>query len=196
VAACQTCHESAPYVGMIASSASTAGDSRPTALDKIHPPTGDCNGCHTTTPPFASDVTGSAKPSNHIPTTAPCAQCHTTAGNYAAYSVTGTHQGVTGCLTCHGSTVAGTFANITIVSTPSNHFPIGSLDCNGSGCHSTSNVNPGGFKVGAASLTAPTLPAPGPTPVATAVPSCQPCHETSPYVGMLASTATTAGDSR
>src|SRR5205823_13425265 len=55
VAACATCHESAPYVGMIASSASTAGDSRPTALDKIHPTSGDCNGCHTTTPTFARD---------------------------------------------------------------------------------------------------------------------------------------------
>jgi len=66
-----------------------------------------------------------------------CAQCHTTAGNYALYSVTGTHQGVTGCLTCHGSTVAGTFANIKIVTNPSNHIPFGNLDCNRSGCHST-----------------------------------------------------------
>src|SRR6202035_881448 len=196
VSACQTCHESAPYVGMLVGTATTAGDSRPTALDKNHPTSGDCNGCHTTTPTFATDQTGTAKPANHIPTTAACAQCHTTAGNNALYSVTGTHQGVTGCLTCHGSTVAGTFANITIVSTPSNHFPIGSLDCNGSGCHSTSNVNPGGFKVGAASLTAPTLTVPGHTTVATAVPSCQTCHETSPYVEILASTATTAGDSR
>jgi hypothetical protein len=196
VTGCTTCHESAPYVGMLASSATTAGDSRPTAFDKAHPTSGDCNGCHTTTPTFTTNQTGGSKPSNHIPTTAACAQCHTTAGNYAAYSVTGTHQGVTGCLTCHGSTVAGTFANITIVSTPSNHFPIGSLDCNGSGCHSTSNVNPGGFKVGAASLTAPTLTVAGHATVASPVPGCMTCHETSPFVGMLASTATAAGDSR
>src|SRR6202035_1437572 len=195
VAACQTCHETAPYVGMIASSASTAGDSRPTALDKIHPTTGDCNGCHTTTPTFASDVTGSAKPANHIPTTAPCAQCHTTAGNYAAYSVTGTHQGVSGCLTCHGSTVAGTFANIKIVSSPSNHIPFGNLDCNGSGCHTTTNVNAGGFKLGTASISNPTLTVAGHATVA-AVGACATCHESAPYIGMLASTSTTAGDSR
>ena len=91
---------------MVVSSATTAGDSRPTALDKIHPTTGDCGACHTTTPVFATDQTGTAKPANHIPTSAPCAQCHTTAGNNALYSLTGTHQGVTGCLTCHGSTVA------------------------------------------------------------------------------------------
>src|SRR5207244_6135812 len=87
-----------------------------------------------------------------IPTTAACAQCHTTAGNFALYSVSGVHQGITGCLSCHGSNVAGTFsiaANpvFSIVATPSNHFPVGSLDCNGSGCHTTGNVNTGGFKL-------------------------------------------------
>ena len=50
-----------------------------------------------------------------------------------------------------------TFANITIVSTPANHFPIGTLDCNGSGCHTTTNVNAGGFKLGSASIATPTL---------------------------------------
>src|SRR5205814_118358 len=113
VAACQTCHETAPYLGMIASSATAWGDSRPQAFDKVHPVAGDCNGCHTTTPTFATDMTPSAKPANHIPTTAPCTQCHTTANDYAQYSSPGTHQGVTGCLSCHGSTVATTFATIT-----------------------------------------------------------------------------------
>jgi hypothetical protein len=196
VAGCQTCHETAPYTGMMVSTATTAGDSRPTALDKSHPTTGDCNGCHTTTPTFASDQTGNAKPANHIPTTAACAQCHTTPGNNAVYSVTGTHQGVTACLTCHGPTVATTFANITIVTTPGNHMPIGSLDCNGSGCHTTTNVNPGGFLIGTANLTTPTLTVAGHTTVGTAVSGCQTCHETAPYIGMLASTATAAGDSR
>src|SRR5204863_270427 len=177
VAACQTCHESAPYVGMRASTATTAGDSRPTALDKIHPTTGDCGTCHTTTPTFATDQTGNAKPANHIPTTAPCAQCHTTAGNYTLYSVTGTHQGVTGCLTCHRATVAKTFANVTIVSNPSNHIPFGTLDCNRSGCHSTSNVNPGGFRLGTASVNTPTLSVAGHTTIATVVSGCQTCHE-------------------
>ena len=196
VAGCQTCHETAPYIGMVVSTASLAGDSRPTALDAAHPTTGDCNACHTTTPTFAGNQTGGAKPSNHIPTSAACAQCHTTAGNYAAYSVTGTHQGVTGCLTCHGPSVATTFANVTIVTTPANHMPIGSLDCNGSGCHTTTNVNPGGFKIGAASVSSPTLTVAGHTTVAAAVAGCQTCHETAPYIGMVASTASLAGDSR
>src|SRR5205814_7956310 len=197
VGTCTTCHETAPYLGMLASTGSSAGDSRPSAtLDALHPATGDCVSCHTTTPTFTSDVTAAGKPTNHIPTTAPCTQCHTTAGNYALYSVTATHQGVTGCLTCHGSTVAGTFANITIVSNPSNHMPIGNLDCNGSGRHTTTNVNAGGFKLGTASMANPTLTVAGHGTVAAAVAACQTCHETSPYVGMLASTATTAGDSR
>src|SRR5437763_1253372 len=196
VAACQTCHESAPYVGMMASSATAWGDSRPQAFDKVHPATGDCNGCHTTTPTFVTDMTPSAKPANHIPTSAPCTQCHTTAGNYAAYSVTGTHQGVTGCLSCHGSTVATTFANITLVTNPSNHFPLGTLDCNGSGCHTTGNVNAGGFKLGTASIASPTLSAAGHTTATGAGLACATCHETAPYLGMIPSTSTVAGDSR
>src|SRR5207244_8980163 len=85
VASCATCHESAAYLGMMASSATAWGDSRPQAFDKVHPVAGDCNSCHTTTPTFATDVTPSAKPANHIPTTAPCTQCHTTANDYAQY---------------------------------------------------------------------------------------------------------------
>jgi hypothetical protein len=198
VATCSSCHETAPYLGMVASSNTAAGDSRPNGtLDAAHPTSGDCGGCHTTTPTFSSDQTGSsAKPANHIPTTAACAQCHTTAGNYAAYSVTGTHQGVTGCLTCHAPSVATTFANVTIVTTPSNHIPIGSLDCNGSGCHTTNNVNPGGFSLGTANINTPTLNTAGHTTVATAVTSCQTCHQSASYLGMVASTNTSAGDSR
>src|SRR5260370_32720302 len=127
---------------MLASTATTAGDSRPTAFDKNHPLSGDCIGCLTTTPTFAGDVTAAGKPTNHIPTTAPCTQCHTTAGNYALYSVTGAHQGVTGCLTCHGPAVATTFGNTTIVSTPSHHLPIGPLDLNSACCHTPPNVTP------------------------------------------------------
>ena len=90
-----------------------------------------------------------------------------TPGQNSSYSVTGTHQGVTECLSCHGPPPAGGWANITIVGTAStNHMPIGNLDCNGSGCHSTSNVNPGGFRLGAASITAPTLNVAGHTTVA------------------------------
>jgi hypothetical protein len=197
VASCQTCHETALYRGMIASSKSVAGDSRPTALDPAHPTSGDCSGCHTTIPTFASNETGGAtKPSNHIPTSAPCAQCHTTAGNYALYSVTATHQGVTTCLNCHAPAVANSFANVTLVTTTANHIPIGTLDCNGSGCHTTANVNTGGFNLGSANISSPTLKVPGHTTVAAAVPACQTCHETAPYQGMVSSSATAAGDSR
>src|SRR6516162_6381452 len=185
-------------MGMIAGTAAAWGDSRPTAYDKNHPTSGDCNGCHTTTPTFVTDQTGNAKPNNHIPTSAPCAQCHTTAGNDAVYSVTGVHQGVTACLACHASTVATTFANVTIVSTPTNHIPIGSLDCNGSGCHSTTNVNPGGFHIGAASTATPTLTVAGHTTIGGAggVSGCQTCHEAAPYLGMSASTVAAWADSR
>jgi len=172
-------------------------------LDSKHPTTGDCGNCHVTTPTFASDLLPTAgKPSNHIPTSAACAQCHTTAGNFAVYSVTGTHQGATGCLSCHGPSVASRFniaANptFTMVTTPGNHIPIGTADCNGSGCHSTSNVNPGGFRVGAASLTAPTLTVTGHTTIAShGVSGCQSCHESASYLGMMAGSAATWGDSR
>src|SRR5256885_641126 len=191
VGACATCHETAPYMGMTPSMAPPGGDSRPTAYDAKHPTTGDCGNCHVTTPTFATDLLPTApKPANHIPTTAVCAQCHTTAGNFALYSVTGTHQGVSGCLTCHGSTV-GPFVNVTLVTTPGNHMPIGTLDCNGSGCHSTTNVNAGGFRLGTASMANPTLTVAGHTTVAAAVSGCMTCHETAPYAGMLVGTAST-----
>src|SRR2546421_4877220 len=32
----------------------------------------------------------------------------------------------------------------TMMMKPGNHIPIGNVDCNGSGCHTTGNVNPGG----------------------------------------------------
>jgi len=205
VSGCQGCHETAPYLGMIASTAGAWGDSRPTAFDKSHPTTGDCNGCHTTTPTFFTNQSGGGKPANHIPTgvppysgTAPaCATCHTTAGNYAAYSVGAVHTGVTQCSVCHGLSVANTFANVKIVTTPANHIPFGNADCNKSGCHVTNGGAAGGFKIGAASLANPTLNVAGHTSVAGAgVSGCQGCHETAPYLGMIASTAAAWGDSR
>ena len=175
-------------MGMLASTNTTSGDSRPNStLDGNHPTNGDCMGCHTTTPTFASDVTGGGKPANHIPTSAPCAQCHTT-GIYSQYSVTATHQGVTSCLSCHGPTV-GPFANVTMVTsaTPGNHIPIGTLDCNGSGCHSTANVNPGGFLIGSASTTTPTLTAAGHTTIGGTggVSGCQTCHQSAQFLSLI-----------
>jgi hypothetical protein len=202
VSGCSNCHETAPYVGMMASTATAWADSRPQAFDSAHPASGDCGTCHVTAPTFAANVTA-GKPNNHIPTSAPCLQCHTTAGTYAMYSVTATHQGVTGCLSCHGPST-GPFAGpppsntLTIVGWPaSGHLQIGTADCNGSGCHSTANVNPGGFRIGAANITSPTLNTAGHATIAAAgVSGCSSCHETAPYMGMMPSTNTTAGDSR
>src|SRR5207237_1903548 len=104
VGACSTCHEAAPYLGMMVSTATAWGDSRPQAYDKAHPASGDCNGCHTTSPTFATNQMGSsAKPANHIPTNAACAVCHTTAGNFGAYVMGATgHAGITSnCAQCH-----------------------------------------------------------------------------------------------
>src|SRR5207302_6873514 len=87
---------------------------------------------------------------------------------------------------------------ITIAGWPgSSHIAIGSADCNGSGCHTTANVNPGGWKIGSASITAPTLSVAGHTTIAAAgVAGCSNCHETAPYLGMIAGSNTSAGDSR
>jgi hypothetical protein len=135
---------------MIASSATAWGDSRPQAFDKNHPSSGDCNGCHTTTPTFFTNQSGSsAKPANHIPTTAPCAQCHTTAGNYAAYVMGAAgHAGITNnCAQCHAYGIS--FYNIAAPTLkqpavgPTGHIP--AVPPNGTKvvacelCHSPSN---------------------------------------------------------
>ena len=133
VPACQTCHQTAPYHGMIASTASAAGDSRRPAFDKGTPDLGRLRRLPHHLPTFATNVDNSAQAGESHSDKRACTQCHTTPGNYALYSVTGTHQGVTGCVSCHGPSVATTFANITITTTPGNHIPIGALDCNGSG---------------------------------------------------------------
>src|SRR5207302_9786194 len=88
VGACSTCHQSAPYIGMLVGTATTWGDSRPTAYDKAHPTSGECSTCHTTTPTFASNQTGNANPPTPNPTTAPSGHGHKTAANNAPYQVT------------------------------------------------------------------------------------------------------------
>src|SRR5205085_5313285 len=87
-------------------------------------------------------------------------------------------------------------AHATLVRTPATPMPIGSLDCNGSGCHTTANVNAGGFKLGTANISSPTLSVAGHATAAAAVPLCVTCHETAPYMGMTPSTALPGGDSR
>ena len=79
-------------------------------------------------------------------------------------------------------------------------MPIGTADCNGSGCHVTNGGAVGGFKIGAGSAgnpTNPTLTAVGHTTVAGAgVSGCNTCHETASYIGMVPSTASPGADSR
>ena len=108
---CASCHETAAYLGMKPSTATSAADSRP-PVNSTRITRRRATAASATIPPRSPATR--CRPANHIPTSAPCAQCHTTPGNYALYSVTGTHQGVTNCLSCHGPTVATTFANITI----------------------------------------------------------------------------------
>src|SRR5437667_10075437 len=86
-------------------------------------------------------------------------------------------------------TVAGSPGNIRIATA--------SADCNGSRCHATANVSPGGFKIGTANISTPTLTVAGHTTIASGgVSGCSNCHETAPYLGMMASSNTAAGDSR
>src|SRR4029077_1461967 len=141
------------------------------------------------------------KPANHIPTSAPCIQCHT-AGNYAQYSSPATHQGVTECLSCHAPAVVAKFSTtnpaFSILSIPGNHIPPTSPppDCGSSGCHTTANVTPGGagFRIGTPSISSPTLNVAGHTAVSSI--ACATCHESAPYMGMMASTSSAMGDSR
>jgi hypothetical protein len=220
VAQCNTCHENAQYAGMAASTQQAAADSRPMLKDPQHPAAPqDCGNCHVTTPTFTSNMlcgsqqlpacTG-AVPANHIPTNgAVCAQCHTTQGSFAVYSVTGVHQSQTTCNSCHGPT-AGTLGprtflgpppsnTITIVGLSANHIPTGAgsgVDCGSSGCHTTANVNPGGFFIRAASITVPTLNVAGHTSVGAAS-GCQSCHQSAQYQGMLVGSSMSAmGDDR
>ena len=74
--ACATCHEAGrSFYGV-------SIVTRPTlAQDPIHPQTGDCGSCHSSTTSFTAGIT--TQPANHIPTTQPCTLCHTTPGNFA-----------------------------------------------------------------------------------------------------------------
>ncbi|NVO06172.1 MAG: hypothetical protein HXX19_09715, partial [Rhodoferax sp.] len=88
--------------------------------DSVHPLTGDCSQCHTSTSVF----TGQAKPAGHMPTTAPaCSTCHSSDYSVAGLSsLTNLHTGITAgmvtykaatigsktCSTCHVAGTGGT----------------------------------------------------------------------------------------
>jgi hypothetical protein len=127
---CGTCHTKTGgiiYAGMLASQVG-GGDQFPTATeDPSHQGyVGDCVNCHTTVPTFATNNTGGALPSNHIPLSAfaaapACSVCHINPSNYSVAQMS--HSGLTsGCKTCHGATQLS-FANVTPMAEPATHVP-------------------------------------------------------------------------
>jgi len=200
VPACDTCHEAnaadLTFQGVLTSiylrpDTANSGLSLGLGLDPTHgtgnQATQDCKQCHSTTPPFTSNL---ALPSNHIPLNSPtpaCTDCH--ASGYAPGVSTMKHADVTtatpACATCHyTSTVfagSGQGSNGQpwqvpgTVGTPGagNHIPIGSAGCNGSGCHSVSDTM---TSTGAQFVLSgtPVLSAAGHTTLSAL--SCQSCH--------------------
>src|SRR5207302_4328994 len=134
-------------------------------------------------------------PPTHVSTPGPSTPGHSAVDTVALFPHAVSGCRVTHCLSCPGTTSTTTFPIFSILTNPGNHIPFASLDCNGSGCHTTSNVNAGGFKLGSASLTAPTLSVAGHTTVAAGVAACQTCHESAPYLGMIAGRESTRRDS-
>ncbi len=182
--ACSTCHESGrSWFGVTIVT-------RPS--DPSHPPTGECNGCHSSTTSFS---TVTAKPASHIPTTQPCTLCHTTPGNYLVYTMS--HTGITsGCATCHAAGLS--FDRGIPKPPPANHIPT-TRACET--CHTASNfsswgataMNHAGITTGCASCHAAGSSFFGvtmKTPPANHIPfggaGCESCHSTSNYTSFAA----------
>ena len=130
--ACATCHETGrSYFGVTIVT-------RPTpAQDRIHPSTGDCGTCHTT----SSFAVASVLPANHLPTAQACALCHTSLPSYKPGIMN--HTGIgSGCTTCHAASAGGiAFVGVTPVPQGSGHIPT-AADC--ATCHaSTVKFGPG-----------------------------------------------------
>jgi hypothetical protein len=194
IPACLTCHEANAadltfqgVVGQIYLRPNTATSGLSLNPDAAHGAgnalTGDCGGCHGTTGPFQ----GGTLPSNHIPLNTPtpaCADCH--ASGYAPGVSGMKHADVsTNCALCHNTTTvfSGTGQGTNgqpwqipgTVGTPgaNNHIPIGTLNCNNSGCHAVSDTltsTGAGFVTG----TTPALSAAGHTALASL--ACATCH--------------------
>lgn len=203
---CSTCHAAGTNYSGMQSSSGTTSDVWPGGFDTFHPATtaGDCKVCHTTTPTFSSNL--SAVPSSHIPTGSfgtSCASCHTTAGNYAVFDLVKTHTATgVGCVSCHNATTAAlTDAQAAPIKleTAVNHIPVGSVECNSSGCHGNYVAAGNTFAIGAGSAgnpSSPTLTVAGHATVATAgVTTCATCHGAgTTYAGMVVSTTTALTD--
>lgn len=164
---CATCHEAnaadLTFQGVLTNiylrpDTATSGLSKGAGLDVYHgtgnAATQDCSVCHTTAPPFTS----ASLPTNHIKlnsSSVACADCHAT--GYGPGISTMKHADVTTatplCATCHNTSAVfagtgqGTLGQpwqmsgaIGLNGTSTTHFPVGSVDCAHSGCHTVSDA--------------------------------------------------------
>ena len=155
---CSNCHERAMvWAGMglypISTTAPFTGfQTRPTGTpvptaftypDGSHPGSGECSSCHGS----LTDFTATAKPANHIPTSAACTNCHTNAdysvmpqANWDLIHANAPTPG-SNCAQCHSSTNASAYSNsvMTLKSVTGDHMSTGTLDC--ASCHTTSHSN-------------------------------------------------------
>ncbi len=118
--------------------------------------TGDCSGCHTTSPPFSNATT---LPTAHIklnPTGTSCLDCHTAGYGPGKSGMKHADVNTFTCISCHNSTstFSGTGqgtngqpwqmsgAVATAGGSSTTHFPLGSAtDCSNSGCHLNTTAN-------------------------------------------------------
>ena len=109
------------------------------------PSTGDCSKCHAS----LNDFTSTAKPSNHIPTsaTAACTACHTSP-DYSVMPAANwdlIHQNTpvpgSNCAQCHSAANATAYDTsiLTIKPPTSDHMSMGTLDC--ASCHTTTHAS-------------------------------------------------------
>jgi len=156
---CMTCHESAPYMGMLASTAPRPGIRAHDTLDSMHPTSGELQRLPHDQPAFTTNQ--SAPPCREAhPDSAPVRAVPHDRGQLRALLFPRTHQGVSGCLSCTRPTV-----NTNVLTSPwsrrPHHIPIAGLDCQRSGCHNTNNVirkrTASGSGTGTANISNPTL---------------------------------------
>ena len=186
--ACATCHETGrSYFGVTIVT-------RPTpAQDRIHPSTGDCGTCHTT----SSFAVASVLPANHLPTAQACALCHTSLPSYKPGIMN--HTGIgSGCTTCHAASTGGiAFVGVTPVPQGSGHIPT-AADC--ATCHSSTvrfgpgtAMNHAAISAGCATchesgksfvgVKIVTRPTPAQDPNHPATGDCGTCHTTTSFAG-------------
>ena len=120
---CATCHEAGnSFYGV-------AIVTRPVTVQAaVHPATGDCGVCHTSTVSFAI---GNLMPVGHIPTTQICTLCHANPADFSQKIMD--HAGIAnGCATCHAA--GRSFYNMAplVLKVP----PLAHIDFGGAACES------------------------------------------------------------